>query len=50
MIASLVGGLVGGMVFLPLYLLRGMAAGDVKLMAVIGLYAGAALTLDIDLS
>jgi prepilin peptidase CpaA len=49
LIASLVGGLIGGMVFLPLYLLRGMAAGDVKLMAVIGLYAGAALTLDIAL-
>ncbi len=47
--ASLLGGLVGLLVFMPLYLLRGMAAGDVKLMSVIGLYAGAALTLDIAL-
>ncbi len=47
--ASLLGGLVGLAVFMPLYLLKGMAAGDVKLMGVIGLYAGAALTLDIAL-
>ena len=47
--ASLLGGLVGLMVFMPLYLLKGMAAGDVKLMGVIGLYSGAALTLDIAL-
>lgn len=46
---SLLGGLVGLAVFMPLYLLKGMAAGDVKLMGVIGLYAGAALTLDIAL-
>ena len=30
-------------------LLKGMAAGDIKLMGVIGLYSGAALTLDIAL-
>ena len=47
--ASLLGGLVGLMVFMPLYLLKGMAAGDVKLMGVVGLYSGAALTLDIAL-
>ena len=47
--ASLLGGLVGLMVFMPLYLLKGMAAGDIKLMGVIGLYSGAALTLDIAL-
>lgn len=47
--ASLLGGMVGLMVFMPLYLLRGMAGGDIKLMGVIGLYAGAALTLDIAL-
>ena len=40
---------IGLMVFMPLYLLKGMAAGDVKLMGVIGLYSGAALTLDIAL-
>ena len=47
--ASLLGGLVGLMVFMPLHLLKGMAAGDVKLMGVVGLYSGAALTLDIAL-
>ena len=35
------GGLVLGLaLFLPFYLLRGMAAGDVKLMAVVGAFAG----------
>jgi prepilin peptidase CpaA len=34
-------GLVAGLaLFLPFYLLRGMAAGDVKLMAVIGAFTG----------
>lgn len=47
--ASLLGGLVGLMVFMPIYLLKGMSAGDVKLMGVIGLYAGAPLMLDIAL-
>ena len=47
--ASLLGALTGLLVCLPVYLLKAMAAGDVKLMTVIGLYAGAALTLDIAL-
>jgi prepilin peptidase CpaA len=35
------GGLATGLaVFLPFYLLRGMAAGDVKLMAVVGAFTG----------
>jgi prepilin peptidase CpaA len=35
------GGLgVGLAIFMPLYLLRGMAAGDVKLMAVVGAFTG----------
>lgn len=34
------GGLTGLLLLLPLYLLRGMGAGDVKLMAVLGLHAG----------
>ena len=46
---ALLGGVVGIAVFMPLYLLKGMAAGDVKLMGVIGLYSGMALTLDIAL-
>jgi prepilin peptidase CpaA len=40
--ASLGGGLTGFAIFLPLYLLRGMAAGDVKLMATVGAFVGPA--------
>ena len=46
---SLLGAAVGLLIFLPLYILKGMGAGDVKLMTVIGLYAGPQLTLDIAL-
>lgn len=46
---TLVGGLTGLALFLPLYLLRGMAAGDVKLMATLGLFAGPLLAIDIAL-
>jgi prepilin peptidase CpaA len=34
------GALVGFAFFLPLYVVRGMAAGDVKLMATVGLFLG----------
>ncbi|OWJ92402.1 hypothetical protein B6S59_20405 [Pseudomonas sp. A46] len=34
--ASLLGMLTGFAIFLPLYILKGMAAGDVKLMAMVG--------------
>lgn len=44
---SLLGAAVGLIIFLPLYILKGMAACDVKLMTVIGLYSGPQLTLDI---
>lgn len=40
--ASLGGALTGLAIFLPLYLLRGMAAGDVKLMATVGAFVGPA--------
>ena len=46
---SLLGGLLGLALFLPLYLMRGMAAGDVKLVATVGLYAGPPLTADVAL-
>ncbi|NVM76643.1 prepilin peptidase CpaA [Duganella sp. SG902] len=36
----LAGGCAGFFLFLPLYLARGMAAGDVKLMAMVGAFAG----------
>jgi prepilin peptidase CpaA len=42
---SLKGVAVGFGVFFPIYLLRGMGAGDVKLMAMVGAFLGAASTL-----
>jgi prepilin peptidase CpaA len=44
---SLSGAAVGLLLFLPLYLMRGMAAGDVKLMATVGAFAGPALAFQI---
>lgn len=44
------GGLLGLGMFLPLYLLKGMAAGDVKLMAAIGMHVGPLMTIDIALA
>jgi prepilin peptidase CpaA len=43
----LAGILTGFFLFLPLYLLRGMAAGDVKLMAMVGAFVGPAAALHI---
>lgn len=40
LLAALGGLLLGLALFLPFYLLRGMAAGDVKLLAVVGAFAG----------
>jgi prepilin peptidase CpaA len=37
------GALAGLLLFLPLYMLRGMAAGDVKLMAAVGAFVGPAM-------
>ena len=39
--------LTGGGLFLPLYLLRGMGAGDVKLMAMVGAFVGPELAFEI---
>jgi prepilin peptidase CpaA len=47
LLAALAGAAVGLLLFLPLYLVRGMAAGDVKLMATVGAFAGPADALDI---
>jgi len=44
------GWLTGFLMFLPLYLLRGMAAGDVKLMAAVGAWLGAAMVLEVGLA
>jgi len=41
LLGALTGALCGLLVFLPLYLLRGMAAGDVKMMAAVGVFTGA---------
>ncbi len=47
---ALLGGLLGLAVFMPVYLFKGIGAADVKLMAVIGTYAGPALTFNIVLA
>ena len=47
--ACLTGGLAGLGIFLPVYMLGGTAAGDVKLMATIGMFAGPLLTVDLAL-
>jgi prepilin peptidase CpaA len=45
----LVGGLIGFALLWPFYWVGGMAAGDVKLMATLGLFAGPAAIVDITL-
>ena len=47
---GLAGAAAGLCIFLPLYLLRGMAAGDVKLMAMVGAFTGPMLALEIALA
>ena len=42
LLSALGGMLLGLAIFLPFYLVRGMAAGDVKMMAVIGFFTGPA--------
>jgi prepilin peptidase CpaA len=42
----LLGALTGFLLFLPLYMLRGMAAGDVKLMASVGALVGPAAAFE----
>ena len=42
LLSAVVGGLLGGGIFFAIYLVRGMGAGDVKLMAAAGSIAGAA--------
>jgi prepilin peptidase CpaA len=48
--AWLTGALTGFAALLPFYLLRGMAAGDVKLLLTIGAWVGPALTVRIALA
>ncbi len=47
--SSLAGGLTGLGLFMPVYLLRRMGAGDVKLLATLGLFSGPLLCIDIAL-
>lgn len=47
LLRALVGLGAGLLVFLPFYLARGMAAGDVKLMAVVGAFTGPAEAFEI---
>ncbi len=44
---ALGGAATGLVVFLPLYMLRGMAAGDVKLMAAVGLFLSAGAAFEV---
>lgn len=44
------GWIVGFAVLLPFYLVHGMAAGDVKLMAAVGAWLGASMALEIALA
>jgi prepilin peptidase CpaA len=46
----LAGGAVGLLMFLPLYMFRAMAAGDVKLMATVGAFTGPSLCVEIGLA
>jgi prepilin peptidase CpaA len=46
----LAGLLTGLLMFLPLYTMRAMAAGDVKLMATVGAFCGPAMTFQISLA
>ena len=48
--AWLFGMLVGFALFLPFYLVRGMAAGDVKLMTAVGAFVGPQMALQIALA
>jgi len=47
LMVALGGAVTGLVVFLPFYLVRGMAAGDVKMLAVVGAFSGAQETLQI---
>ena len=49
-VAWTLGWLTGLALFLPFYMLRGMAAGDVKLMAAVGAWLGAGMALRIALA
>jgi len=48
--SGLAGFAVGMLMFLPLYLLRAMAAGDVKLMATVGAFLGPSLAFESSLA
>lgn len=47
LLKSLGGAVTGLLVFMPFYLLRGMAAGDVKMMATVGAFTGPVVALQI---
>ncbi len=46
---ALTGFIIGFLIFLPLYFLRAMGAGDIKLMAMVGTFVGPIQLLDIAL-
>lgn len=48
--SALLGTVTGFALFIPFYAVKGMAAGDVKMMMVVGAFSGPALTLNIVLA
>lgn len=50
MVSAVAGGLLGLALFLPFYLLHAMGAGDVKLMAALGVFAGPRDTIGLALA
>lgn len=51
LLSTILGGMLTGLLmFLPLYMARAMAAGDVKLMATVGAFCGPLLTFQIGLA
>lgn len=46
-LSAALGGMVGLAVFMPIYMMGGMGAGDVKLMGSLGMHAGWLLTMEI---
>lgn len=47
LLSSLGGAITGLLIFMPFYLVRGMAAGDVKMMAAVGAFTGPAVALQV---
>jgi prepilin peptidase CpaA len=49
-LGAMAGGMAAGLLLLPLYMLRGMGAGDIKLLAVLGAFGGPLLAVQLALA